>query len=164
MHDRATTHDEFCSPDPRLGPSAFVASSCVACLNVGVGEQLGAGRLLGSTSAGVGDGGGCCCCCCWFAVMVAVSAVATSPAGTISTSPACGRFRPDVLSTRRRLLRRVRSCSSVAILSVRSCGTRAELVVCGRAVMRTYLLVLTCTMMDFLSNAACNVHIFPVLV
>ena len=26
-----------------------------------VGE-LGAGGLLGSTSAGVGDGGGCCCC------------------------------------------------------------------------------------------------------
>ena len=34
--------------------------------------------------------------------MVAVSAVATSPAGTISTSPARGRFRrrPDVLSAR----------------------------------------------------------------
>ena len=45
-----------------------------ACRNVGVGE-LGAGGLLGSTSAGVGDGGGCCCC--WFAVMVTVSAVAT---------------------------------------------------------------------------------------
>ena len=28
----------------------------------------------------------------------------------------------------------------------------------------TYLLTCTCTMMDFLSNAACNVHIFPVLV
>jgi len=26
------------------------------------------------------------------------------------------------------------------------------------------LLVLACTMMDFLSNAACNVHILPVLV
>jgi len=81
----------------------------VACLNVGVGE-LGAGGLLGSTSAGVGDGGGYCCC--WFAVMVAVSAVATSPltspAGTISTSPARGCFRPDVLSARRYLLRRVR--------------------------------------------------------
>jgi len=67
------------------------SSSCVAWLNVGV-RELGAGELLGSTSAGIGDGGGCCCC--WFAVMVAVSAVATSsstsPAGTISMSPASG--------------------------------------------------------------------------
>jgi len=45
-----------------------MSSSCVACLYIGVGE-LGAGGLLGSMSAGVGDGGGGCCC--WFAVMVA---------------------------------------------------------------------------------------------
>ena len=77
-----------------------MVSSCVAYLNVSVGE-LGAGRLLGSASAGVEDGGGYCCF--WFAVMVAVSAVATSPAGTILKSPAGGRFRPDVLSARRRL-------------------------------------------------------------
>ena len=32
------------------------APAGVACLNVGLGE-LGAGGLLGSTSAGVGDGG-----------------------------------------------------------------------------------------------------------
>jgi len=95
---------------------------CVACLNVGVGE-IGAGGLLGSTSAGVEDGGGCCCC--WFAVMVAVSAVATAPAGTISPSPARGRFRPDVLSARRRLLRRVRFSGRHVPLSDKPTANRA---------------------------------------
>jgi len=52
--------------------SLSTSSSCVACLNVDVGE-LGTSGLLGSASAGVGDGGSCCCC--WFEVIVAVSAV-----------------------------------------------------------------------------------------